>query len=252
MAFRIIIPARFASTRMPGKPLREIAGKPMIQHVYERAQSSQATEVVIATDDDRIKQAANDFGAQVCMTQATHHSGTERIAEVVATLGYNDDDIIVNLQGDEPLMPAVCLDQVAKSLAEYRDAHMATLCTPLDSAEELFDPHVVKVVRDVSGYALYFSRAPIPWHRDTFAEGADKLPTGKGVYYRHIGLYAYRVGFIKEYCTWPPCPLEKIESLEQLRVMWHGQKIMVAVAEENPGPGIDTEDDLKRVASLLT
>ncbi len=250
MEFHVVIPARYASERLPGKPLREIAGKPMIQHVYECAVAAGAAGVIVATDDARIEQAVAAFGGDVCMTAATHRSGSERLAEVVTQRGYPDDQVIVNLQGDEPLMPPALVRQVAQNLHVNRKADLATLCFPVHSASELFDPHVVKVVFDAGGYALYFSRAPVPWDRDAFASTTDKLPEGCG-HYRHVGLYAYRAGYLKRYATLSPSPLEKLESLEQLRVLWHGGEIHVAVAESPPGHGVDTPADLDSVAVAL-
>lgn len=250
MDFKVVIPARYASTRLPGKPLINIAGKPMIRHVYERACESGADGVVIATDDERIANSAEAFGAQVCMTGADHQSGTDRIAEVVNSLGWSDDTIVVNLQGDEPCMPAALVNQVAGDMASHERAHITTLCTPISDRGVLFDPHVVKVVTDQEGYALYFSRAPIPWHRDEFAIDDRPLPAGTG-FARHIGLYAYRAGFLEQYVNWPPAPLELAESLEQLRVLWHGGVIHVTQAGQEPGHGVDTEEDLKRVEAVL-
>ncbi len=250
MSFTVIIPARYASSRLPGKPLADIAGRPMIQHVYERAVASGAREVIVATDDTRIAEAVTAFGGRACMTAADHPSGSDRLAEVVTRLGFEDDALVVNLQGDEPLMPPSLVQQVADDLAAHGDAAMSTLCEPVTTAAELFDPHVVKVVMDRAGYALYFSRAVIPWDRDAFAVTTEELPAN-GRHYRHIGLYAYRAGFIKEYVQWPACELEQMESLEQLRVLWHGRRIHVAVAEEAPGPAVDTAADLQRVVQLL-
>jgi len=250
VSFTVIIPARYASSRLPGKPLADIAGRPMIQHVYERAVASGAREVIVATDDTRIAEAVTAFGGRACMTAADHPSGSDRLAEVVTRLGFEDDALVVNLQGDEPLMPPSLVQQVADDLAAHGDAAMSTLCEPVTTAAELFDPHVVKVVMDRAGYALYFSRAVIPWDRDAFAVTTEELPAN-GRHYRHIGLYAYRAGFIKEYVQWPACELEQMESLEQLRVLWHGRRIHVAVAEEAPGPAVDTAADLQRVVQLL-
>lgn len=250
MNFRVVIPARHASTRLPGKPLLEIGGKPMLQHVYERAVESGAKEVVITTDDERICAAAEGFGAQVCMTAAHHRSGSERLAEVVTQRGYGEDELIVNLQGDEPLMPPVLLRQVAAGLLEHPTAPMATLCTPIASGEELFDPNVVKVVLDGNGFALYFSRAPIPWDRDALAKQPGELPPGVR-HYRHLGIYAYRAGFLSRYVGTPACELETRESLEQLRVLWMGEKIHVSQASALPGPGVDTPEDLDKVRALL-
>ena len=250
MDFRIIIPARYDSSRLPGKPLRLIAGKPLLQHVFECAKRSNAQHIVIATDDERIQQAAAGFGAEVCMTASTHASGTERLAEVISKLNIDDDEIILNLQGDEPLMPAACLDQVASLLGHKPDAMMASLCEPIDHVEDMFNPNVVKVVLSRDDDAIYFSRAPVPWHRDTFAAPVDALPQ-ENVFFRHIGLYAYRAGFVNQYLNLSASPIEKIESLEQLRVLWHGYNIAMAIACEKPGPGVDTEAELAMVEKML-
>lgn len=248
MTYTVVIPARYAASRLPGKPLRELDGRPLVEHAWRRATESGAAEVIVATDDERIARVARGFGARVCMTDGAHSSGTDRIAEVVRAVGLADDRIVVNLQCDEPRMPASLLDQAAADLAGDAEASIATLCTPLEGAEELFDPNVVKVVLDARGYALYFSRAPIPWARDLFSEGRRPLP-GAPVYYRHIGLYAYRAGFLREYVGWAACELERLEALEQLRALWHGRRIRVAVARERPGPGVDTERDLAMLQS---
>lgn len=250
MAFHVIIPARYASTRLPAKPLLDIGGKPMLQHVYERAQLSGAASVTVATDDPRIETAVTAFGGAVCMTAAHHQSGTERLAEAATQLGLKGEDVVVNLQGDEPLMPPRLLTQVAQILDGDHGADMSTLCTRIHTSAELFDPHVVKVVMDSQGNALYFSRAVIPWDRDAFAVTTEELPE-KAIHFRHLGLYAYRVSFLEEYVTKSPCELERMESLEQLRVLWHGGRIHVAEAEEVPGPGVDTLEDLNRVRALL-
>jgi len=243
----VVIPARYASTRLPGKALADLCGKPLLQWVYERACESRADHVVVATDDDRICAAAEAFGAQVCMTSPEHQSGTDRIAEVVETLSLEDEEIVVNLQGDEPLMSPSLLNQVADTLATHVDAVMATVGHVITDERDYHDPHVVKLVTDAAGYALYFSRASIPWHRDALNIG--KTPTAPG--HRHIGLYAYRAGFVKEYARWPQSPLEQAESLEQLRVLWHGKRIAVCEADELPGPGVDTPEDLERVQKIL-
>lgn len=252
MSFSIIIPARYASTRLPGKPLLDIAGKPMIQHVYERAIDSGAEQVIIATDDERIKSAAEGFGAEVCLTAAHHQSGTERLSEVIESHNIADEHVVINLQGDEPLLPPRCLQQVAEGLANDSEAVIATLCTPAKSIDEIFDPHAVKVVRDHKQHALYFTRAPVPWDREHFHDKPELTDEQLGVYQRHIGLYGYRAGFVKEYIQLPVTQIEKIESLEQLRVMWHGYKIVVLDADEVPGPGVDTEEDLEEVRKLLS
>lgn len=250
MSFVVVIPARYGSTRLPAKPLREIAGKPLVQHVYECAKRSQADRIIIATDDDRIRAVAEKFGAEVCMTKASHATGSDRLAEVIAMENIADDTVVVNLQGDEPLMPSAVIDQVAANLSARPQAVVATVCMRVLTAKELFDPHVVKVVMNRDGYALYFSRAPIPWDRDRFPLTGD-LPSDVS-FFRHIGLYAYRARFLTQFVNWPVCAIEKNESLEQLRVLWHGDAIHVAEAVERPGPGVDTEEDLYHVGGLLT
>ncbi len=247
MSFVTIIPARFASTRLPGKPLVDINGKPMIVHVLERALESGADRVIVATDAVAVADAVRAVGGEVCMTRADHESGTERLAEVVEKMAFADDTIIVNVQGDEPMIPPAIIRQVAENLAQ-RDVGMATLAVPIHSAEEAFNPNAVKVVMDKNGYALYFSRATIPWDRDRFAQSRDAID---GSFLRHIGIYGYRAGFIRRYVTWAPSALEHIEKLEQLRVLWHGEKIHVAVAQEVPGTGVDTQADLERVRAEL-
>ena len=239
--FKIIIPARYASTRFPGKPLVDIAGKPMLQHAWECAKKSVANEIIIATDDERIFNVAKAFGAEVCMTNAQHATGTDRLAEVCQQYAWPDQTIVVNLQGDEPLTPAVLLQQVAINLAQFTRAGMATLSTAIHSASDVLNPNVVKVVTDESGYALYFSRAPIPWNRD-----AGNQLTDQQVQHcqRHLGIYAYRVGFLRAFSKMQPCLLEQLEKLEQLRALYNGVAIHVAVAQALPGPGIDTPDDL--------
>jgi 3-deoxy-manno-octulosonate cytidylyltransferase (CMP-KDO synthetase) len=246
----VVIPARHGSTRLPGKPLLTIAGKPMIQHVVERAWAADAEKVVVATDDQRIVDACAAFGAEVQLTRADHHSGTDRVAEIIEDRGWAEDTIVVNLQGDEPCMPPALIRQVARDLAGQGHAPMATLAHRITDAEVLFDPHVVKVVTDGAGFALYFSRAPLPWHRDEFMGGRTQLPKSVD-FLRHIGLYAYRAGFLPRFVGWPPAPLELAESLEQLRVLWHGERIHVALAVDVPGPGVDNPQDLARVTALL-
>ncbi|EHM47120.1 3-deoxy-manno-octulosonate cytidylyltransferase [Yokenella regensburgei] len=243
MSFVVIIPARYASTRLPGKPLQDINGKPMIVHTLERARESGAERVIVATDHPDVARAVEAVGGEVCMTRVDHQSGTERLAEVVEKCGFSDDTIIVNVQGDEPTIPAANIRQVAENLARSQ-CGMATLAVPVHSAEEAFNPNAVKVVIDNAGYALYFSRATIPWDRDRFAQSRDTI--GDSLL-RHIGIYAYRAGFINRYISWPPSPLEQIEMLEQLRVLWYGEKIHVEVAKVTPGTGVDTPEDLERV-----
>ncbi len=249
--FNIVIPARYASQRLPGKPLCDIAGKPMIQHVYERAKSSGAKEVIIATDDERVATAAKNFGGTVCMTSTDHRSGTDRIAEVIAIRGYKDEEVIVNMQGDEPLMPPTLLTEAA-SLCQSTKADIVTAAEWIHHAEEIFNPNVVKVLLDEKGYALYFSRAPIPWDRNHFPNGMASKKLDNKIYRRHIGLYAYRAGFVKDYVSWPQSQLEKTESLEQLRALEQGKKIYVFDVNCDPGFGVDTEEDLEKVINLIT
>ncbi len=251
MEFKVVIPARYGASRLPGKPLRDLAGWPLVRHVHARALESGA-EAVIATDDARIHDACVGFGAEVSMTAIDHESGTARIAEVVAQRRWPDDAIVVNLQGDEPLVPPQLLRDVASDLANHPDADVATLATPVESGDDLANPNVVKVVTDAAGFALYFSRAPVPWDRDRFAAAGGVEAAGPGsVHQRHVGLYAYRAGYLRDYVTLAPSPLESIESLEQLRVLWHGGRIHVSTAAAPPGHGVDTEADLVRVAALL-
>lgn len=249
-AFKVVIPARYGSTRLPGKPLLDIAGKPMIAHVCERALQAEAEQVVVATDDRRIFDAVEKLGLQVVMTDPNHQSGTERIAEVAATLGWRDEDVVVNLQGDEPLIPPDYINDVASALSGQQLAGMATLAARIEDQDEIFNPNAVKVVLDKQGYALYFSRAPIPWQRGVFPERAD-LTNEAQPFLRHIGMYAYRVDFLKRYCSWSASPLEGVESLEQLRVLWYGEKIRVHTVAKTPEAGVDTEDDLRRVTLRL-
>ncbi|NHV09214.1 3-deoxy-manno-octulosonate cytidylyltransferase [Cronobacter turicensis] len=247
MSFVVIIPARYASTRLPGKPLVDINGLPMIVHVLERARESGAARIIVATDHPDVARAVDAAGGEVCMTRADHQSGTERLAEVVEKCGFDDDTVIVNVQGDEPMIPPAIIRQVAENLAGAQ-AGMATLAVPVHDAQEAFNPNAVKVVMDAQGYALYFSRATIPWDRDRFAQSRDTIGDS---FLRHIGIYGYRAGFIRRYVTWPASPLEQIEMLEQLRVLWHGEKIHVAVAAVVPGTGVDTPEDLERVRAEM-
>jgi 3-deoxy-manno-octulosonate cytidylyltransferase (CMP-KDO synthetase) len=249
--FSVVIPARYGSQRLPGKPLLDIAGKPMIRHVFERAIESGATDVVIATDDARIRDAVVRFTDRVCMTSTKHASGTDRIAEVVDTLGWPADTVVVNLQGDEPLMPPVLLSQVAATLLAHERSEMATLAAPVDDPAQLFDPGVVKVVTDREGYALYFSRATIPWKRDLFDASAPPREHWLDGIHRHLGIYAYRAGFLARYGELPVSPIERMESLEQLRVLWNGGRIAVDTAAAAPPAGVDTAEDLARVIAVL-
>ncbi|WDE00646.1 3-deoxy-manno-octulosonate cytidylyltransferase [Thalassomonas actiniarum] len=244
MSFVVVIPARYQSSRLPGKVLADIEGKPMIQWVVEKAQLSGASQVIVATDNDDVAAAVTAFGGEVCRTRADHQSGTERLAEVMEKYQFPDDQVIVNVQGDEPFIPAENIAQVAKNLASQDKARMATLAVNIREAEEAFNPNAVKVVCDNLGYALYFSRSTIPYDRERFLNQDDVKQIGD-FYLRHIGIYAYRAGFIKDYVSWPASALEQIESLEQLRVLWQGEKIHVAVAASNlPVEGVDTPEDL--------
>lgn len=251
MSFYVVIPARYASTRLPAKPLKDIGGKPMIQHVYERACESAAREVIVATDDARIEAVVKSFGARVCMTSPAHTSGTDRLQEVTQQLRLAATDIVVNVQGDEPLIPAAVINQVANNLAAMPEASVATLSEPIHSLADFRNPNIVKVVADHQGRALYFSRAPIPWPRDYFAAGEVVDMPEAFPCQRHIGIYAYRVALLDRFVTWPQAPLEAIESLEQLRVMWNGELIHIAEACAAVPGGVDTEADLERVRRLL-
>jgi len=245
MSFSVVIPARFGSTRLPGKPLLPIAGKPMVQHVWEQARRSGAGQVVIATDDERIRETAAGFGATVCMTSAAHPSGTDRLQQVAAEFGWSSDHIVVNVQGDEPLIPPPVIDQVARNLARHEQAGIATLCEEITDPEELVNPNAVKVVTDAHGMALYFSRATIPWPREHFREGVAGMPSG--AWWRHVGIYAYRTRFLHQYITWSPAPLEQLEQLEQLRALYQGVLIHVERAVERVPGGVDTQEDLETV-----
>ena len=249
MPFSVIIPARYASTRLPGKPLADIAGKPMFVRVAERAQRAGAERVVVATDDERIRAAAETHGVAACLTRADHPTGTDRLAEAARLLGLADDAIVVNVQGDEPLLAPSLIRAVAELLAAHPDAAIATACHPIADPAEAFNPNVVKVVLDANRYALYFSRATIPWARDEFAGRRDAIPPGLPLY-RHYGLYAYRVRFLRLYPTLAPAPIERFEALEQLRALWHGHRIVVEITEGTPAPGVDTEEDLAQVRAL--
>ena len=249
-SFIVIIPARYASTRLPGKPLRDIAGLSMIQRVWQQALKSDAAQVVIATDDSRIEQAAQAFGAQVCMTRADHVSGTDRLQEVAQQLGLTDQQLVINVQGDEPLIPPAVINQVAENLAKNPQAGVSTLCEPIETVADFLNPNAVKVVSDKQGMACYFSRAPVPWPRDHFQAGQTSMPE-LDLARRHIGIYGYRVAQLNSFVTWPVAPLEQAESLEQLRFMWNGIGIHVADAVEPVPAGIDTEVDLQAAINII-
>ena len=242
--FTVIIPARFGSKRLPGKPLRDVDGKPLIQRTYEAVQKSQAQRIVVATDDEGIVRAVRDFGGEVCLTGSTHASGTDRVAEAAIHLGLAPDHIVVNVQGDEPDMPGILVDQVAQLLIEDHGASVATACCSLDDREQYHDPSVVKVVADQSSHAIYFSRSPIPYYQPAGESDIEAVPWSH--IRRHIGIYAYRLAYLSVFTGRPSCPPEELEKLEQLRALWHGDKIVVCEAKEVPGPGVDTVEDLER------
>jgi len=249
--FKVVIPARFDSSRLPGKPLLNIAGKPMIAHVCESARAAEADEIIVATDHQGIFNTVRELGFNAVMTRSDHQSGTERITEVAQLCNWQSDDIIVNLQGDEPLIPPAYIKAVALALAEQQQAGIATLAAPINEPEEIFNPNAVKVVLNKDGYALYFSRAPIPWERGAFGTAGGK-PTGVLPYLRHIGLYAYQVNFLNRYCQWQASILETVEALEQLRILWYGEAIYVKTVSAPPAAGVDTEEDLLRVEKVLS
>lgn len=248
--FRVVVPARFASTRLPAKPLADLCGKPMVVRTLERAAESGAAEVWVATDHPDVATAVSAHGGQVVMTREDHPSGTDRLAEVVERLGWSDDSIVVNVQGDEPLIDPAVVRTVAHVLADAPEAAIATAAHPIRSAEAFFNPAVVKVVCDAAGNALYFSRAPVPWPRDAFAKDRSVLPTDLPALH-HVGLYAYRVRFLRQYAQLAPSPLEGVEMLEQLRALWHGHRIRVLTLDAAPAAGVDTEEDLARVRAIL-
>ncbi len=247
--FYVVIPARYASTRLPGKPLLDIAGKPMVVWVAERAVESGAKQVIVATDDQRIYEVVTNYGYQALMTKADHVSGTDRIAEVAINQQWPDDAIVVNVQGDEPMIEPELIVDVARKLAESKSAVMATACFAIQSKADFLNPNVVKVVLDGSDHALYFSRAPIPYPRDAFAADLE-LPMNM-LAYRHIGIYAYRASFLQQYANIKPAAIEQLESLEQLRVLHQGYKIAVAICKKSPATGVDTADDLAYVRKQM-
>jgi 3-deoxy-manno-octulosonate cytidylyltransferase (CMP-KDO synthetase) len=247
MDFKVVIPARYASTRLPGKPLLDISGKPMVVRVIEQALKSGASDVVVATDHHLIRDEVTAFGYKAVMTRVEHVSGTDRIAEVVEQMHWQEDTVVVNVQGDEPLISPALIQQVAHALARDVDAVMATACHLIHEYEQFTNPNVVKVVLDKQGRALYFSRAPIPFPRDDMANGVSAIQA-----YRHIGLYAYRAAFLHEYATLPHSPIEQLESLEQLRVLWSGYKIAVHISQEPAAPGVDTQHDLEHIRKLFS
>jgi 3-deoxy-manno-octulosonate cytidylyltransferase (CMP-KDO synthetase) len=250
MPFSVIIPARYGSSRFPGKPLVDLAGRPMIVRVCERAAASGAQAVCVATDDERIAQAVRARGYPALMTHAAHASGTDRLAEAAEQLALADTAIVVNVQGDEPLIEPALIANVAAALERDAGASVSTACHPLRDSADIFNPNVVKVVLDARGHALYFSRAPIPWARDAYAAGRREPPAGLPCF-RHIGIYGYRAGFLKRYAGLAPSPLEQYEALEQLRVLWHGHRIAVSVSEHEAPPGVDTPQDLDKVRRAL-
>ena len=249
MSFTVLIPARLASTRLPDKPLADIGGVPMVVRVARRAEQSSAAQVVVAADSARIADACSAHGVRAVLTRADHPSGSDRLAEACEQLGLDGDDLVVNVQGDEPLIDPALIDAVGTLLRQRPQASMSTAAHAIASVAEFSNPNVVKVVLQADGLALYFSRAPIPWWRDGFAQGVNALPDPAPL--RHIGIYGYRASFLRRFPQLEPAPLERTESLEQLRVLWHGERIAVHVSETRPGPGIDTPEDLARVRQLL-
>ena len=250
--FSVVVPARFASTRLPGKPLADIAGVPMIVRVARQALASGAREVVVATDNERVRTVVSDHGLDVMLTRSDHPSGSDRVMEVVSAKGWPNDHIVINVQGDEPMIPPAVIGQVAKLLAQHSNILIATLCEPVHDATLLFDPNIVKVVRDRVGRARYFSRAPIPWRRDDFSnEQRQDLALTQNAWWRHIGIYGYRVAGLTRFCQLPPGVLERIELLEQLRLIENGIEIIVGEAVAAVPAGVDTPDDLERVRELL-
>jgi 3-deoxy-manno-octulosonate cytidylyltransferase (CMP-KDO synthetase) len=248
--FTVVIPARMASSRLPNKPLADIGGLPMVVRVAQRACQSRARQVVVAADDERIVQACQSHGVNVVLTRQDHLSGSDRLAEACQLLGLEADDVVVNVQGDEPLILPQLINDVALLLSQRPEASMSTAAHAIDSLEEFMNPNVVKLVMDARQWALYFSRAPIPWWRDGQTSGSFRtLPAPAPL--RHIGIYGYRAAFLLGFPHLPPAPLETMESLEQLRVLWHGHRIAVHVTEQAPGPGVDTPEDLERVRQLL-
>lgn len=249
MGFTVLIPARLASTRLPDKPLADIAGKPMVVRVAERARASSAARVVVATDSSQVVQACEAHGIATVLTRGDHPSGSDRLAEACELLGLAGDDVVVNVQGDEPLIAPSLIDAVAGLLAERREASMSTAAHAIGNLDEFRNPNVVKVVLQADGLALYFSRAPIPWWRDGSQAGVPALPDPRPL--RHVGIYGYRAGFLRQFPALPPAPVEQCEALEQLRALWHGHRIAVHVTPDAPGPGIDTPEDLERVRKLF-
>jgi 3-deoxy-manno-octulosonate cytidylyltransferase (CMP-KDO synthetase) len=247
--FSVLIPARYASTRLPGKALLDLGGKPMVVRVAERAKASGAETVIVATDDVRVLEAVRAHGFDARMTRADHASGTDRIAEAAQSLGLADDAIVVNVQGDEPLVEPSLIEAVARHLATHDAASMSTACYPIADAAAIFNPNINKVVLDAQGYALYFSRAPIPYARDAFAQGKT-LPPGLPVFH-HVGIYGYRAGFLKRFAALAPPAIERFEALEQLRALWHGYRIGVVIDAAAPTPGVDSAEDLERVRALF-
>jgi 3-deoxy-manno-octulosonate cytidylyltransferase (CMP-KDO synthetase) len=250
VGYTVLIPARLASTRLPNKPLADIAGKPMVVRVAERAARAGADRVVVAADDHAIVRACAAHGIEALLTRSDHASGSDRLAEACELLGLQGDDAVVNVQGDEPLIDPILITRCAALLDERRDCVMSTVAHPIETVADYLNPNVVKVVLDAAGRALLFSRAPLPWWRDGPVQGVTALPTAPRAL-RHLGLYGYRAGFLRRFPNLPPAPLEQCEALEQLRVLWHGEQIAVHVAEKSTGPGVDTAEDLARVRALF-
>ena len=251
MKFVVVIPARYASTRLPGKVLCDIGGKPLLQYVYDVGIASGADRVAIATDDDRVAAAAAVFDAEVIMTSVQHETGTDRLAEALRSMAVADDKVVVNLQGDEPLMPPALIRQVVSLLYDNAEASMATLCEPINEPNRIFDPDLVKVIVDEQGHAQYFSRAPVPWDRENFTRGGMQQRGPSAHHFGHLGLYAYRAGYVQEFTQLPQCAAERLERLEQLRALYHGARIRVGIAVEPLGRGVDTPADLEYVRRVF-
>jgi 3-deoxy-manno-octulosonate cytidylyltransferase (CMP-KDO synthetase) len=248
MGFCVLIPARLASTRLPNKPLADIGGQPMVVRVAQRASASSAQRVVVAADNSAIVQACQDHGVEAILTRSDHASGSDRLAEACELLGLAGQDVVVNVQGDEPLIDPALIDSVADKLQAHSEASMSTAAHPIESVADFTNPNVVKVVLDSGGFALYFSRAPVPWWRDAFATGVQDLPQPRPL--RHVGIYGYRADFLRLFPRLPQAPIELAEALEQLRALWHGHRIAVQVTATAPGAGVDTPEDLERVRAM--
>lgn len=251
MSYHVVIPARYESSRLPGKVLLDINGKPMLQHVYEKAVESGADTVVIATDDERVEQAAEAFGAKVCMTSADHTCGTDRVAEVAAAYDFDEEDVVINVQADEPQIPPAVIRDIGLEMEDQEHIKVGSVCSPLSSVEQIFDPNIVKVIVNRRKNAMYFSRAPIPWDRDQFSGAQSKIKLAESCYYRHHGIYAFRSGFLENFIDWQESPLEEIEKLEQLRILWHGGRIHMHITDKALPQDVNTQEDLDALRNAM-